>query len=209
MRGNNSCSLQVSSTLGHPFVLTAYLSFALTPSSVYWMRGPAGVGKLAIAQTCAEQMRGNGYLGAAFFFTVNELSTCCYAFGLSCRSWPQDLQGQCPCWEENVVSIQINKELEKRGRVHQWWIEIRATPFRWATSSRTEPRIVSRFIQDNIVCLTHSAYPLRGRCIRGEFKNMFQHWNCIYYHRQPTTILRRWLIQQTAYLHTLLQSYIL
>ena len=24
------------------------------PSSVYWMRGPAGVGKSAIAQTCAE-----------------------------------------------------------------------------------------------------------------------------------------------------------
>jgi len=42
------------------------------PSSMYWMRGPAGVGKSAIAQTCAEKLKKTGYLGAAFFFTVNE-----------------------------------------------------------------------------------------------------------------------------------------
>jgi len=41
-----------------------------TPSSVYWMRGPAGVGKSAIAQTCAEKLKKTGHLGAAFFFTV-------------------------------------------------------------------------------------------------------------------------------------------
>jgi len=35
------------------------------------MRGPAGVGKSAIAQTCAEKLKKSGHLGAAFFFTVN------------------------------------------------------------------------------------------------------------------------------------------
>ena len=36
------------------------------------MRGPAGVGKSSIAQTCAEQLKNTGRLGAAFFFTVNQ-----------------------------------------------------------------------------------------------------------------------------------------
>ncbi|KXN83473.1 hypothetical protein AN958_01395 [Leucoagaricus sp. SymC.cos] len=34
---------------------------------IYWMRGPAGVGKSAIAQTCAERLKESGYLGTAFF----------------------------------------------------------------------------------------------------------------------------------------------
>jgi len=34
--------------------------------------GPAGVGKSAIAQTCAEKLKDTGHLGAAFFFTVNK-----------------------------------------------------------------------------------------------------------------------------------------
>ena len=44
------------------------------PSSMYWMWGPAGVGKSAIAQTCAEKLKETGHLGAAFFFTVNKHS---------------------------------------------------------------------------------------------------------------------------------------
>ena len=44
------------------------------PSSMYWMRGPAGVGKSAIAQTCAEKLKDTGHLGAAFFFTVHKHS---------------------------------------------------------------------------------------------------------------------------------------
>ena len=44
------------------------------PSSMYWMRGPAGVGKSAIAQTCAEKLKDTGHLGAAFFFTVDKHS---------------------------------------------------------------------------------------------------------------------------------------
>jgi len=36
------------------------------------MRGPAGVGKSAIAQTCVEKLEENGHLGAAFFFTVKK-----------------------------------------------------------------------------------------------------------------------------------------
>ncbi|KXN93034.1 hypothetical protein AN958_10097, partial [Leucoagaricus sp. SymC.cos] len=38
---------------------------------IYWMRGPAGVGKSAIAQTCAEGLKKSGHLGAAFFFSIN------------------------------------------------------------------------------------------------------------------------------------------
>jgi hypothetical protein len=36
-----------------------------------WMWGPAGVGKSALAQTCAEKVKEMGYLGAAFFFSIN------------------------------------------------------------------------------------------------------------------------------------------
>ncbi|KAF5357156.1 hypothetical protein D9756_006432 [Leucocoprinus leucothites] len=38
---------------------------------IYWMRGPAGVGKSTIAQTCAEKIKKAGQLGAAFFFSIN------------------------------------------------------------------------------------------------------------------------------------------
>jgi len=41
---------------------------------MYWMRGPAGVGKSSIAQTCAEKLKNTGHLGAAFFFNVNRLN---------------------------------------------------------------------------------------------------------------------------------------
>jgi hypothetical protein len=36
-----------------------------------WMWGPAGVGKSALAQTCAEKVKEMGNLGAAFFFSIN------------------------------------------------------------------------------------------------------------------------------------------
>ncbi|KAJ3566455.1 hypothetical protein NP233_g6992 [Leucocoprinus birnbaumii] len=38
---------------------------------VYWMHGPAAVGKSAIAQTCAQKVKDLGHLGAAFFFSIN------------------------------------------------------------------------------------------------------------------------------------------
>ena len=38
---------------------------------IYWMKGPAGVGKSAIAQTSVLKVKEAGYLGAAFFFSVN------------------------------------------------------------------------------------------------------------------------------------------
>lgn len=40
--------------------------------SIYWMRGPAGVGKSAIAQTCAQKVKHVDQLGAAYFFTVGK-----------------------------------------------------------------------------------------------------------------------------------------
>ncbi|KAJ3566440.1 hypothetical protein NP233_g7006 [Leucocoprinus birnbaumii] len=49
-------------------------NWAAAPSSaasapIYWMKGPAGVGKSAIAQTCAETLKSKGHLGASYFFT--------------------------------------------------------------------------------------------------------------------------------------------
>ncbi|KAF5361047.1 hypothetical protein D9756_004499 [Leucocoprinus leucothites] len=38
---------------------------------LYWMKGPAAVGKSAVAQTCAERLQASGHLAAAFFFSVN------------------------------------------------------------------------------------------------------------------------------------------
>lgn len=46
---------------------------AHTASPIYWMRGP-GVGKSAVAQTCAENLRQQRRLGAAFFFSINRRS---------------------------------------------------------------------------------------------------------------------------------------
>ncbi len=36
---------------------------------ILWVRGPTGVGKCAIAQTCAELLSERNELGAAFFFS--------------------------------------------------------------------------------------------------------------------------------------------
>ncbi|KAF9445558.1 hypothetical protein P691DRAFT_777489 [Macrolepiota fuliginosa MF-IS2] len=41
------------------------------PLPLFWMKGLAGVGKSAIAQTCAEKLKERGKLGAAFFFSRN------------------------------------------------------------------------------------------------------------------------------------------
>lgn len=43
--------------------------WAESPSPMLWMNGPAGVGKSAVAQTCAERLKLSGILGAAFFFS--------------------------------------------------------------------------------------------------------------------------------------------
>ncbi|KAJ3570565.1 hypothetical protein NP233_g4316 [Leucocoprinus birnbaumii] len=50
---------------------TANGNLDLTSLPLFWMRGPAGVGKSALAQTCAERLKDAGYLGAAFFFSIN------------------------------------------------------------------------------------------------------------------------------------------
>ncbi|KAF9441854.1 hypothetical protein P691DRAFT_790553 [Macrolepiota fuliginosa MF-IS2] len=41
------------------------------PLPLFWMKGLAGVGKSAIAQTCAERLKELGKLGATFFFSLN------------------------------------------------------------------------------------------------------------------------------------------
>ncbi|KAF7761962.1 hypothetical protein Agabi119p4_9954 [Agaricus bisporus var. burnettii] len=43
-------------------------------SSMFRMKGPAGVGKSAIAQTCAKRLDQVGQLGASFFFTTDRCS---------------------------------------------------------------------------------------------------------------------------------------
>ncbi|KAJ3563866.1 hypothetical protein NP233_g8665 [Leucocoprinus birnbaumii] len=40
--------------------------------TIYWMKGPAGVGKSSIAQMCAERLKACGQLGAAFFFSFKK-----------------------------------------------------------------------------------------------------------------------------------------
>ena len=42
-------------------------------SSVFWMYGPAGAGKSAIAQTLAELIRASGRNGASFFFSRGKI----------------------------------------------------------------------------------------------------------------------------------------
>ncbi|KAF5360590.1 hypothetical protein D9756_004495 [Leucocoprinus leucothites] len=37
---------------------------------LYWMKGPAAVGKSAIAQTCAKHLKESGHLATAFFFSI-------------------------------------------------------------------------------------------------------------------------------------------
>ncbi|KAF9441857.1 hypothetical protein P691DRAFT_811953 [Macrolepiota fuliginosa MF-IS2] len=46
-------------------------SGADVPLPLFWMKGLAGVGKSAIAQTCAERLKELGKLGATFFFSLN------------------------------------------------------------------------------------------------------------------------------------------
>ncbi|KXN80736.1 hypothetical protein AN958_08105 [Leucoagaricus sp. SymC.cos] len=55
----------------HDVVHWATTSVDETTLPIYWMKGPAGVGKSAIAQTCAERVKDVGQLGAAFFFSIN------------------------------------------------------------------------------------------------------------------------------------------
>ncbi len=38
---------------------------------IYWMKGPAGVGKSAVAQTCVEKLKRQGKQYPAFFFSIN------------------------------------------------------------------------------------------------------------------------------------------
>ncbi|KXN80735.1 hypothetical protein AN958_08104 [Leucoagaricus sp. SymC.cos] len=55
----------------HDVVHWATASVDETTLPIYWMKGPAGVGKSAISQTCAERVKDVGHLGAAFFFSIN------------------------------------------------------------------------------------------------------------------------------------------
>ena len=54
----------------------------LRTSSVLWLRGPAGAGKTAIAQTFCEMIEKEGYLAGSFFFsrTVHGRNTAQYLF---------------------------------------------------------------------------------------------------------------------------------
>ncbi|KAJ3554722.1 hypothetical protein NP233_g12361 [Leucocoprinus birnbaumii] len=56
--------------------ITDIVHWATAPENpspkIYWMSGPAGVGKSSIAQTCAEKLKASGNLGAAFFFSIKK-----------------------------------------------------------------------------------------------------------------------------------------
>ncbi|KAF9444915.1 hypothetical protein P691DRAFT_777939 [Macrolepiota fuliginosa MF-IS2] len=46
-------------------------SIGAVPLPIFWMKGPAGVGKSAVAQTSVERVVIKGKLGAAYFFSTN------------------------------------------------------------------------------------------------------------------------------------------
>ena len=53
--------------------ITNWVTKSANPLSlIYWMRGPAGIGKSTIVQTCAKKLKKTGHLGAAFFFSVKK-----------------------------------------------------------------------------------------------------------------------------------------
>ncbi|KAF9445865.1 hypothetical protein P691DRAFT_805060 [Macrolepiota fuliginosa MF-IS2] len=49
--------------------ITAWFADTKRDWNMFWLLGPAGVGKSAVAQTIAEECQSNGLLGATFFFS--------------------------------------------------------------------------------------------------------------------------------------------
>lgn len=69
------------------------------------MKGPAGVGKSAVAQTCVEALKSRGKLGAAFFFSVNGRSKPKELF----TTIAYQLSTQFPNYRD-VVDLQIRRD---------------------------------------------------------------------------------------------------
>ncbi|KAF9441836.1 hypothetical protein P691DRAFT_765828 [Macrolepiota fuliginosa MF-IS2] len=103
------------------------------PSPLVWIKGPAGVGKSAIAQTCAERLGEQDRLGAAFFFSVNGqgkaaefIPTIVYQLSMGFPNY-RDLVDRRICYDKAIFSktmavqfavliIEPLRELERVGK---------------------------------------------------------------------------------------------
>ena len=128
---------------------------ASPPSLMYWMRGPAGVGKSAITRTCTEKLKETGHQGcillhcnqahqSLMLIYHHRLPTCDYHPWLSHNYWWEDFEGQDAYWEENSISVQITdcwgdsgvreagKEGTTKSYLHRWIGRV----CRWRCTSR-------------------------------------------------------------------------
>ncbi|KAJ3576813.1 hypothetical protein NP233_g169 [Leucocoprinus birnbaumii] len=176
---------------------------------IYWMHGPAGVGKSAIAQTCAQKLKDSGHLGAAFFFSISgrrndhtrffptiahQLSTVLADYReigaevslgkeVLTRSIFIDGLDECECKEAQVEIIKIIA-----GSVSE-----ESTPFRWAVFSRAEPQIISTFELSHIFPYCSSVLlPISRntdhdieRYLRGGFRNILLRRNLVLHSTWP------------------------
>ncbi|KXN85617.1 hypothetical protein AN958_11079 [Leucoagaricus sp. SymC.cos] len=116
------------------------------------MRGPAGVGKSAIAQTCAEGLKESGHLGAAFFFSINGRNNPRRFF----PTLAYQLSTLFPDLHDIVNDrVYRDKTLVRKRMSSQFTSLIveplyKTTPFRWAIFSRPEPHIKSTFDKGSI-----------------------------------------------------------
>jgi hypothetical protein len=83
------------------------------------MKGPAGVGKSAIAQTCAERVKRQGKLGATFFFSINEcndhtrfFTTVAYQLSTTLPEYKQNLNDRI-LNDKTVVDKNIASQFEE------------------------------------------------------------------------------------------------
>jgi hypothetical protein len=87
------------------------------PSPMFHMKGPAGVGKSAIAQTCAKRLDKEGQLGASFFFTEDRCSNHIHffttiAYQLSTKSLAyREILEKIVCTDQTLLESQLESQL--------------------------------------------------------------------------------------------------
>ncbi|KAJ3554708.1 hypothetical protein NP233_g12363 [Leucocoprinus birnbaumii] len=136
-----------------------------------WMRGPAGVGKSSVAQSCAEYLNRSGYLGAAFFFSVKKCDDPAHYRAIIDKKILKDKTLVLKTISAQFRSLILEplQELERHGRgvvrkvvfidgldecanegsqveiIDIIASSIRMTPLRWAFFSRPETHLVAAF----------------------------------------------------------------
>lgn len=100
--------------------ISAWLVDTSRESNLFWLLGPAGVGKSAVAQTIAEECKANGQLGAAFFFSRQNLRndpsrvipTLVYQLLLQSPEY-KNLVVQCLADDSNILQSSLRVQLSK------------------------------------------------------------------------------------------------